>query len=67
MDNLVSPGVERVARALCEVRIRANRRWDTRPEHLERILPAAIDASWQNEIEAATAAYAAALAGIGLD
>lgn len=42
MDEMV----ERVARSLCEREIRIARRWDTRPEQLEAMMPKAIDANW---------------------
>ena len=51
--------VEAVARALCERQIRRARKWDTQPERLEEMLPAAIDHAWQDRVDDARAALSA--------
>ena len=52
-------GVERVARALCELRIRQVRRHDTTPERLEEMIPAAVDHAWRDHEEEARVAITA--------
>jgi hypothetical protein len=51
--------VELVARALCELQIRQNRKWDTQPDRLEEMLPAAVDYAWRSFIDEARAAITA--------
>lgn len=51
--------IEAMARGLCEQHIRNVRRHDTTPERLEEVLPSAVDYSWHDFVDAATAAYAA--------
>lgn len=47
---------ERVARALCELRIRDVRRFDTSADELEAMLPGAVDYAWQDFLPQADAA-----------
>jgi hypothetical protein len=47
---------ERVARALCELRIRDVRRFDTSADELEAMLPGAVDYAWQDFLPQASAA-----------
>jgi hypothetical protein len=51
--------IERVARAICEQHIRFVRRWDTSQERIKEMLPAAVDHSWRDFTDQATAAIAA--------
>ena len=52
-------GVERVARALCELRIRQVRKHDTAQDQLEEMLPAAVDYAWRYHEEEARVAISA--------
>lgn len=47
---------ERVARALCELRIRDVRRFDTSADELEAMLPGAVDYAWQDFLPQASVA-----------
>lgn len=55
-------GLKKAARALTEKLIRFNRRWDTKPEDIERGMEAAIEYAWREQIETAEAAISAYLA-----
>jgi hypothetical protein len=57
MEQMVEAG----ARALCAAEIRIRRRWDTEPDVMERMLPAAVDYAWNNYVQQAEAALRAAL------
>lgn len=61
MDQMVEAG----ARALCAAEIRIRRRWDTEPDVMERMLPAAVDYAWNNYVQQAEAAIRAALPILG--
>ena len=52
-------GVERVARALCELRIRQVRKHDTAQDRIEEMMPAAVDHAWRDHEEEARVAIAA--------
>lgn len=65
MDDVIKRAVEAGARAVCELRIRTVRRWDTAPEKLEAMLPAAIDYNWRDSSADAEAAIRAAMPVIG--
>ena len=52
-------GAERVARALCELRIRQVRKYDTAQDRLEEMMPAAVDHAWRDHEEEARVAISA--------
>lgn len=57
--------IEKIARALCELRIREIRRFDRTPEEIERQLSASVDYAWGGWVPEATTALAVALDEIG--
>jgi hypothetical protein len=57
--------IEKIARAICELRIREVRRFDRTPEEIERQLSASVDYAWAGWVPEATAALSVALDEIG--
>lgn len=57
--------IEKMARALCELRIREIRRFDRTPEEIERQLSASVDYAWGGWVPEATTALSVALDAIG--
>lgn len=57
--------IEKMARAICELRIREVRRFDRTPEEIEQKISASVDFAWRGWVPEATAALAVALDAIG--
>lgn len=57
--------IEKMARAICELRIREVRRFDRTPEEIERQLTASVDYAWGQWVPEATAALSVVLDEIG--
>lgn len=59
--------IEKMARAICEFRIREIRRFDRTPEEIERQLSASVDYAWGGWVPEATTALSVALDAIGTE